>query len=564
MSRAGFIGPRPGNRAHPHMTESDAAINGPVADAERAVLAAMTLDPEAVARARELIAARDFYRIAHQKIFTAILALADRGERADSIMVAAELARRGDLEPVGGMVAVTGLHDFATTSANLPEHARVVREASIKRRFRRLGLDLVHRAEDPGSGVADMIAHLDASAAALAASDHGGAGRFAEAAVGGPGLVARDIPRPRSLLGDGVLNAGGFGVVYGVPGARKTWLAFLLGRSLARGESWLGLPTAPEGVRVGVLQLELPAYQVQGRLRSLGIGTHHRDAGLRVVCRPDLKGAVDLLQPEHMADLRAWVIRDLDVLILDALSRVHRADENSAKEFGPVLAALDALRHETGAAVLAVHHEPKPRDGRDPDDDLSALRGTSRLASDPTLLMRVVRSRGLGCVRFSKVSEAAAPDPIWFRVDEDGLPTVVDSPESVRDGNREKVLRAVLTADRPLRNGEVAERVELSEATTRRHLGALVEAGQIHVEGEGRETRYTHSPAQPAHDATRAGQRALDSNGLDAEAPRTRSRSPELTRSPAQPAPLKGEQGDERVGETAGDAASGFPDGGAR
>jgi len=74
----------------------------------------------------------------------------------------------------------------------------------------------------------------------------------------------------------------------------------------------------------------------------------------------------------------------------------------------------------------------------------------------------------------------------------------VGSPDSLRDENREKVLRAVLEADRPLRNGEVASQVELGEATVRRHLGALVEAGQVRLEGGGRDTRYTSPARSPA------------------------------------------------------------------
>jgi len=49
------------------------------------VLAALLLDPEAVGRAVELIDAAAFYRVAHQRIFAAIVALYGRNEKADLV-----------------------------------------------------------------------------------------------------------------------------------------------------------------------------------------------------------------------------------------------------------------------------------------------------------------------------------------------------------------------------------------------------------------------------------------------------------------------------------------------
>src|SRR5262249_10127110 len=78
-------------------------------DAEHAVLGALLLDSEAVGRAVERLSGREFYRDAHRKIFLAIVALFNRGERADLVTVTEELKRRGDLETVGGPAYVAQL-----------------------------------------------------------------------------------------------------------------------------------------------------------------------------------------------------------------------------------------------------------------------------------------------------------------------------------------------------------------------------------------------------------------------------------------------------------------------
>ncbi len=102
-------------------------------EAERSVLAAMLLGNEAVGRAVEMIDASIFYRTAHQKIFDAIVALYTRNERADSITVTEELRKRGDLEAVGGAATIAHILEYATTTANLEEHIKIVASKAVLR-----------------------------------------------------------------------------------------------------------------------------------------------------------------------------------------------------------------------------------------------------------------------------------------------------------------------------------------------------------------------------------------------------------------------------------------------
>ncbi len=102
-------------------------------EAERAVLAAVLLDPEAVGRAIELIDATAFYRVAHQRIFAAVVALYNRNERPDVVTLTEELRKRGDLEAIGGPAAIGQLFESGTTSANLEQHVRIVHSKFILR-----------------------------------------------------------------------------------------------------------------------------------------------------------------------------------------------------------------------------------------------------------------------------------------------------------------------------------------------------------------------------------------------------------------------------------------------
>src|SRR5438552_11491595 len=102
-------------------------------EAERAVLAALMMDHEAVGRAVEQIEAPVFYRTAHQKIFSAIVALYNRNEKAVLVSLAEELRKPGELEVVGGPAALTQIAEYAVTAANLDQHIRTVREKSVLR-----------------------------------------------------------------------------------------------------------------------------------------------------------------------------------------------------------------------------------------------------------------------------------------------------------------------------------------------------------------------------------------------------------------------------------------------
>jgi replicative DNA helicase len=102
-------------------------------EAERAALAAMLLDGDAVGRAIEYIDPEEFYRVSHQRIYAAIIALYNRNERADLITLAEELRKRGDLEAVGGPAALAQLFDYATTSANLEQHLKIVHAKAVLR-----------------------------------------------------------------------------------------------------------------------------------------------------------------------------------------------------------------------------------------------------------------------------------------------------------------------------------------------------------------------------------------------------------------------------------------------
>lgn len=361
------------------------------------------------------------------------------------------------------------------------KHAEKVRDALVSEveTLRVLNLpDPPHSGYDvsdfvAAGGTAAELARLADAAPPVADPER----RFSSANVKGNPLMSRKIDKPRSILGNGLLSTGEYAFLYGHPGLGKSWLAIQIAFALAQGNGPLGV-AGPDGgpARVGLLELELSGYWLQQRFRALLDGQDPAFLdNVNLVIGSDLTGAVDLLGADAAA-LRYWIMQEsLDLVIVDALSRVHGVDENKAVDFGPVLNVLDDVTKRTGAAILVVHHEPKPPAGKEVDD-LFALRGTSRMISDPKALIRLVKAKqpGLFQLRFPKANNAPDAKPVWLSRSEGGFFERTRAPEERRNENVEKVHAALLEAgDGGLTIEEIAAKVDISVSTLKGHGGHL-------------------------------------------------------------------------------------------
>ena len=88
-------------------------------DAERAVLGAIFIDPEAIADASAVVQPEDFYERANQIVFQAMLDLSDRGDAIDTLTLQDELNKRNQLEDIGGIGYVIQLVMATPTAAHV-------------------------------------------------------------------------------------------------------------------------------------------------------------------------------------------------------------------------------------------------------------------------------------------------------------------------------------------------------------------------------------------------------------------------------------------------------------
>ncbi|WP_051047350.1 replicative DNA helicase [Nocardia asiatica] len=134
--------------------------------AEQAVLGGMLLSKDAIADVVETIRPDDFYRPSHQAVYDTILDLYAQGDPADSVTVATALARRGELNRVGGAPYLLTLTQAVPTAANAGYYAGIVAEKAILRRLVEAGTRIAQYGYAGAEGD-DVAAVVDRAQATL-------------------------------------------------------------------------------------------------------------------------------------------------------------------------------------------------------------------------------------------------------------------------------------------------------------------------------------------------------------------------------------------------------------
>jgi len=150
-------GTRPRRASIRSIHEQSGRIPPQATDVEQSVLGAMLIEREAIPRAIEILMPDGFYLAKHQKIYTAMLSLFERGNPVDLITLTEELKRRGDLDDIGGAYYLTELSTQVASAANVEYHARIIAEKSLLRKMIETMTLLVGQAYDPASDAFDLL-----------------------------------------------------------------------------------------------------------------------------------------------------------------------------------------------------------------------------------------------------------------------------------------------------------------------------------------------------------------------------------------------------------------------
>jgi len=102
-------------------------------DAEKSVLGALMLEPNAIIKVADVLLSKDFYKPEHQTIFQAILELFEKSKPIDILSVTSRLKEKKQLKDVGGSSYLTELINSVPTTAHINHYADLIKKKSIFR-----------------------------------------------------------------------------------------------------------------------------------------------------------------------------------------------------------------------------------------------------------------------------------------------------------------------------------------------------------------------------------------------------------------------------------------------
>ena len=107
-------------------------------EAEQACLGALLLDPDSLGLVLRYIRPDDFYLSSHAEIYSAIITLHEKGQKADLITITDEMKLSGSLDKAGGPGYIANLTSMTPSAANVEYYARIIQEMSTRRNLIRL------------------------------------------------------------------------------------------------------------------------------------------------------------------------------------------------------------------------------------------------------------------------------------------------------------------------------------------------------------------------------------------------------------------------------------------
>lgn len=131
-------------------------------DAEQAVLGSMFLSKYALQKCVENLEPELFYLDAHNKIFTVLRDLLEKGTPIDVTTVTAELDNKKWLKSIGGVSYITELMDGVASAANIDEYIKIVNDKAILRRLIEEATNIVTEGYSSSDSLTEVLDNAEA------------------------------------------------------------------------------------------------------------------------------------------------------------------------------------------------------------------------------------------------------------------------------------------------------------------------------------------------------------------------------------------------------------------
>jgi len=383
-------------------------------DAEQAVLGSMLLEEDAIVQAAELLDEAAFYKDAHRKIFTVLLALYKANVPVDLVTITEELKKRNLLDEVGGASYLATLTSVVPTAANAEHYCRIVKQKAILRNLIRATTQIAGECYEEATEP-DLL--LDKAEALIF--------DIASKKLKRDAVAMKDIIKSSIEMIDTLYQRKG--MITGLPtgfveldqqlaGLQPAELIVVAGRP-AMGKSSFALCVAEQAALiqkagVAIFSLETSKENLVQRMlcSHARINAHNVRSGMLSTSDwPNLTKAAGKLSEApifiddsptlSVLELRAKARRlksrhDISLVILDYLQLMSESSyvENRQQEISVISRSLKALARELNVPVIAVSQLSRAPERRETfRPRLSDLRESGAIEQDADVVLMLFR-----------------------------------------------------------------------------------------------------------------------------------------------------------------------------
>ena len=389
-------------------------------DAERSILGAILLDNHSYNEAAEKLHADDFALDSHRRIYSRMAELIDASRAVDIVTLSEELAKRKEVEAVGGVAYLASLTEGLPRRISIEEYVRIVKDKSLLRQLINICSTAITRAADQGEEAFEIL--NAAESGLLEVTERGITRGFAsipEIVRDSFGTIDNLYKEGREVTGLAThftdfdkmtsgLQASELIIIAARPSMGKTAWAINIAQNAA----------VHGGKVVAVFSLEMSKESLLRRMLASEAMVGSRKLQTGFIPREDkgkLIAALDRLMSSKMfvddtpgitlAEMRAKARRlrqqegALDLIVIDYLQLMTgpksggKGSENRTQEVSAISRGLKALAKELGVPVIALSQLSRGSEQRTGDKKplLSDLRESGSIEQDADVVAFIHR-----------------------------------------------------------------------------------------------------------------------------------------------------------------------------
>ncbi len=382
-------------------------------EAEQACLGALLLDPDTLGSVVRYIRPEDFYQTPHSLLFSAIIALHEKGQKADIITITEEMKLAGSLEKAGGPGYIASLTSMTPSAANVEYYARIIQEMSTRRSLIRLSSVVSSLAYDDTAETGLILDEIQAKIFEITQNRRTASYHSIKELIPDTITVIEQLSNnPNAFTGipsgltdldsmtSGFQNSE-FIVIGARPSVGKTALALTFAAHIAIDckipAAFFSLEMSERALMNRIISSEarVPGERIRtGRLRSSDLNDLMDAAGriyeapLYIVDMPNMK----LLELRTMAR-RLVLERGVKIIFVDYITLIthENAELPRWEQISAISRSLKSLARELDIPIVALSQLKREAEGKQPN--LADVRESGSIEQDADLILFLHRDR---------------------------------------------------------------------------------------------------------------------------------------------------------------------------